>query len=494
MSRARIGLAALLLASLPLAPAAAQTPVCQDDQTLDACFAARVNAAAQALRADLRPTRQALAEKTTGANVDDELAASAIRDFLPRFAGALLTPASTDDLPAVDLRFNTPLARGRRGAGLSGQGGVTIHRAELFSPLIDSIPEGLRSDARKRLDDELEDGDDFTAFVALNVESASLGRSFAPHADLLNGLATALVAPLGARFAASEDEQDSWLMSFTGGLRKPADLNPDHPECEFITPDTDRGLWPVRCLSPARRDTFETWLRAVALREAAAQVLAESRLRDAGYDRLASLVNNQPQVIVQGAYRSRVGVVGPNEWSGMLRWERGFANMNGLRRALRRDTAGREIRTGADSLTAFRGYLDRNARTLARGDRVFVEAEVRHRPRYRFALAEDSARIDLDAATGFGARVGYGAYVGSVNRQDGRDRIDLHVSYDWASDDDALRQSRWLAGAFYTVKIAGGASGVVGLAWSDRPEFVGGADRRLHANLGLTYKFNRAPD
>ncbi|HEU0013860.1 MAG TPA: hypothetical protein VFQ45_09255 [Longimicrobium sp.] len=490
-----------------LLPISAAAQVCQDAETVLGCYNRRVNEygrqlreartvrATPAVEAASKTEKKELEASATGPHLANEAARSAIRDFLPRFAGALVTDDPTGNVPAIDLRFN--LHAGADSAHRSGstlQAGVTLHQAKLFEPLVDSIPSSIRDASRARLEKELEDGDDATAFVALNFEGRDVGRSFGSHQELINRLArelvTAQVADTGEA-AAARDRHLRIRRSIS-----PDSLDPDRrfaPECAAQWSGIQLSTLQVQCLKESVRESLEAVLLPAVVFQARFDQGIIERMRRSGFGRLSALVNNQPQFILTAEHRSRVSAVGPSEWTGRARIEWGFYNMNGLRRHCRDPRRSNPDAKDGVGLTCLRSYADSVATPgrLARGSRVWIALEARYRPGYEVSLPEDSVVFELGSGMGYGVSAGYGRYLGSAEEEDGkRDRIDLHVSYDH-SDGADLRQSRFLAGLFYTLRMSDKASGVVGLVWTNKPEFVGGADRRLGANLGLTYKLSR---
>lgn len=499
------------------APAHGQEPLCKDAESVEECFnrlrEEMTNAGSGQAGSAGAAEAQELQRKAAGPNVSEDLAQSAIRDFLPRFAGTLLTSDPTEDLHAVDFRFNAPVGRSGRGR-LTLQGGVTLHQAELYAPLVDSVPESIRAASRERLQKELEDGDDATAFVTINLESRSIGRDFANQQDLVDRLAIAIADSARSRIGDPPNAINDFG-AFSPKLGLPASIDPARrldPVCMNVTVNPPRprsgSRLPVSCLTPAVRAELETLLTPVAQQTARMELTMGSLLSNSGFDRISELVNNQPQVNFSAEYRSRLEMVGPNEFAGRARVEMGFANMNGLRRhcvreimadtalhsaLIQRDSANRDEPVNLACLRSYTQLPSTRSR-LARSDRLWFAGEVRYRPEYDVSLPEDSVDFTLGSGVGFGVSGGYGRYLGSADADDkDRDRIDLHVSYDFADGED-LRQSRLLAGVFYTLRISGNASGVVGLTWANKPEFVEGADRQLGANLGLSYKFNRGKE
>ncbi len=310
MRATRFICAAAMVAACIAPSAIAAQEVCGAAETVLGCQRRLVDeATAAAWKADPGAGEEKdLNEKATGPNVSENLAQSAIRDFLPRFAGTLLTSDPATNLQAIDLRFNTPLGAASR-RRLALQGGVTLHKVELFGPLADSIPESIREASRKRLEGELEQGDDATAFAAFNLESVRVGRAMVFHQPLVDSLATAVVARAGGivpEAAALVEFEDAFLRK----LRDTLSIEPgrrNDPACVDVT---RRPVVPVQgtrmavaCLTAEMRTELNRLLAPVTRYEANRQIAIASVLANNGFDRISELVNNQPQLNATVEYR-----------------------------------------------------------------------------------------------------------------------------------------------------------------------------------------------
>jgi hypothetical protein len=470
--------------------------VCRGEEAVTECFNRRVNQreASAALGREVAAARTAerrdLNAKATGANVAAQGPESAIRDFLPRLAGALLTPGLTEDPSALDLRLNLPLSRVLPSTlGATLQAGMTVHKPELFGALVDSIPESIREASRTRLSEGLGDLDDMTLFGALNFEGRSVGRAFRPHRTEVDRLAGAVIQGVDAGSEAFTTARSQYVAvrdAITVASLDPARRS--SPECRAAIVNEAAGtlrLGQLRtdCLKASVRLQLERALAPAAEMQARRQQLAADALRSSGFTRISQLINNQPQLNTTVEYRSRAGVVGPEELTGKLRFEMGFANMN----ALRRHCQG----TGVTP-ACLQAYLARPGvkRSISRGDRLWLAGDLNRRPDFDLALPSDSVRLRLGASTTMALSGGYGAYFGDPDDGESRDRLDLQVRYDFTRNDE-LRQDRFVSTVLYTLRLSDQSSGVFGLTWANKPEFVGDVDRKLGANLGVTYKLNR---
>jgi hypothetical protein len=243
------------------------------------------------------------------------------------------------------------------------------------------------------------------------------------------------------------------------------------------------GALQLRCLRESLRDRLvEVIRRAMRAAEAVEDELDDQLERTGFYD-LADLLNNQPQLSAQFGVEVRRDLVGPNQISGIVRYEGGFTNMNGLRRAC---LAG----TGAIiSLNCLRSYTKApgNQAALKRGDRFFVTAAYARRQDYAITLAGDGVGLVLPGTWDLSGEVGFGRYVAfnRVGEQIGR--IDLSAEYVHHEDDPA-RQNRFVGKVTYTQRVSESLSLAAGVSYASKPEFLGDVERKVNANFGLRYK------
>lgn len=468
--------AAVACALLCARPGAAQEPVCGDGQTLRECVSTQITQFGQR-RGTVRNSlvtgvASALEELAAGPNVGANTAGSAIHDFIPRFSGALVTEDVTGGLPVVDVRFNAPLGSDSASLRFTLQGGATFHQATAFTPLMDSVAE----EERGGLGGDLKDGDDASVFVAGNLESRSWGRSLAPHRGMIRQLAAELVTSAAMLDTTALHRRFSEI----GAALTPASLDASRrflPECAGQFTGFDSRTLPMVCLNQDARRTIESALSQALPAKTSIQEKAENE----AFGILARLINNQPQFNADVEYRTREDVVGPTEWTGRARLEFGFTNVNSLRASC----------PGGDTITVrcLQDYTDRRGvrRALARNLRMWVAGEAIRRSEYGIALPGTTRRLEMEPAMYYSVLAGAGGYLGEITRS--VDRLDVQARYAFPHD-DPFRQSRAIVSAFYTLKLGGETGGVVGVTWTSRPEFRGHDERRVHVDLGLTYKVN----
>ncbi|HEX2091346.1 MAG TPA: hypothetical protein VHG28_03050 [Longimicrobiaceae bacterium] len=496
--RAWLSVAAAL--ALTAAPSAAQEVVlCKPDRTVQECYAryrptGGVPAAGPAASDSAALVDEAgrhLQAAPTGTDLSGEGPLTAIRDFLPRLAAALVTPATGDDPTSLGFKANLPLNDGVLFAwGVTAQLAAVVHEPEPSGTLLDSVPVSLRESARERITAGLEPYDDVSLMGSLNLENRVFGRGMRQHARDIGALVqAALESESLTRMDRENQEARRFRQRLDTLVVGGSGLDPTRagaPECVLRGPGGPRDSGEMRfdCFTPAVQDSIEASIARIAAESTRELRRSEERVRASGILRLAQLINNQPQLNGNGKYRTRRDVVGPDEWTGTARVETGFANLNGLRRH-----CGGTIRP-----QCLRTYVDNRAvqGSLSRGDRVWAQIDFTRRSSWGVTLPGDSVDLSLGAATAVTVSGGYGGYFGNPDDGENQDRLDLQARYDFTRG-DPIRQDRFVSTLFYTRRLSDQSSALIGLTYANRPEFLGDVDRKLRANLGLTYKLNRSP-
>lgn len=490
--------AALVLAA---APAASQGGVvtCSPQRTVQQCYErfrptggvpAADSADADSIAADAERRLQA---QPTGHDLSAEGPLTAIRDFLPRLAAGLLTPATGGDPSSLGFKANLPLNDGVLfDLPVATQLAAVVNDAKPFGMLVDSIPSSLRAAARERIQAGLEPYDDVSLTAAVNVENRTFGRGVRQHLEVLDTLLMEMLeSEAETRFDRANQEALRFRQELDQRVRGggPGGVDPARAsaaECTIGRAGGPRDSGEVRfdCFTPAAQAEIEASISRVAEETVAELRRSEQRVRSSGVLWLAQLMNNQPQINGDMEYRTRRDVVGPDEWTGTARVELGFANMNGLRRHCR----------GAIRPACLGTYVNAPAvqGSLARGDRAWAQLDFTGRRPWSVRIPQDSVDLALGSASSLAVSGGYGAYFGNPEDGDNRDRLDLQAKYDFTRD-DPIRQDRLVSTLFYTRRLSDQSSALLGVTYANKPEFLGEVDRKFGANLGLTYKLNRSP-
>jgi hypothetical protein len=243
------------------------------------------------------------------------------------------------------------------------------------------------------------------------------------------------------------------------------------------------GRLQLKCLKEGVRDRLvEVITRAMRAAEAVEAEFGD-QLETTGFYDLADLVNNQPQLSTQLTVAIRRDLVGPNELSGTLRYEGGFTNLNGLRRACQ---VGRSATISLECLRAYTKSPSNQA-SLKRGDRFFLTASYTWRQDYAVTLVDDGVALSLPGTWDIVGELGYGRYVAFNREGEQIGRIDLSGQYIHHAD-DPNRENRFVGTATYTQRINESLSLAAGFSYASKPEFVGDVENKVGANFGLRYK------
>lgn len=413
-----------LLATLPAQAQLNQT--CPGTMTIGDCLKRLMGEGA---------VKDETAKAATGADLQSGTLSSAIRDFLPRVAGAVVRPGVEEDRTGLALRFN------QRIASATAQVGVELNAPAIYAPLLDSVPGSVRDATKERLEKSLKDQDDVSATLAINWESQRLGRTFAPHRTEVSRLVASIAEAGGV--------DDVLALGSMTELDVSGKLQPAR-RSEEVCKDANAAHVQLGCYLPAFADSVRNALRAEAEGLLARRQLRRAAMADAGLDAISALLNNQPQLNVSASYRYRDDLVGPREVKASFRYEGSTRNLNWLRSQCRRLTG--ECFT---PLVNDEGTRD----AIARAARYWFEGSFVYRPAHDISLPPDLVAIEETRSSEANFGVGYGQYFGKLAEGTNRPRIDLDASYRHQLTGE-IRTNRAIAKIAYTQPFADAVSGI----------------------------------
>lgn len=202
------------------------------------------------------------------------------------------------------------------------------------------------------------------------------------------------------------------------------------------------------------------------------------QLDQTGFYTMSRLIDNQPQLYfsVQGHVNDEV--VGPDDLSIKLTYEKGFYNINRLRKRCDPD----DFRKFAN---CYRGFVDSNKTAIEGGNRLGFSLEYKKTNAYTYSVPGQNLTFNADKAKSLISSLTYSRFIGNIRT--GNTRMDINLSYDDVSG-DPMRQGRGLGSVVLTHKLANGVAASIGLVYANKPEFRGNVDEELSAKLGLNYK------
>jgi hypothetical protein len=392
---------------------------------------------------------------------------STYQDFLNLWSFAINKVDEAKDGQALVVRFN-PLREGRNLLGLS----LTVSQPVISDLVGKAIPEAGRAAALARLQDQVGDLDDVTYAAAYSAESTTC--SWDQASSRCWGRSPAIYRPMLARVLA--DAADSNLDA--------VDLTPDEILQFGGLVGADVGSLlkgKLADVKPENRAAVLDFLRKLAARGIQSTLQTKARFAKSGIDKLASLVDNQPQLAATGTYRDPGTYGGPAETGLSLELQFGRDNLNALRRQCPGST---------DCVVQ---ALQALAQSGLSTDKFVLTATYKRRDRYTLAKlgleppVAGFAPIDLKRTSELHAKLQWGRLldnqVGARNL-----RFDLSAEGMETQDDNVRTKSRWVATATLTVPLGNQMSIPVSINYANKPEFLTGQRQQLGAHLGLTYR------
>jgi len=391
---------------------------------------------------------------------------STYQDFLNLFSFAINKVDESKDGQALIVRFN-PLREGRNLLGFS----LTVSKPVISDLVGNAIPEADRAAALTKLEDRVGDLDDITYAAAYSAESTTCaweqpesrcwGRSPATYRPML---AQVLAVAAKESDIVIEPEDILRLVSLVG----------------FTGPGSVARM-KLSDVDPNKQTDVLTFLRKLAATSIQSTLATKARFEKSGIDKLASLIDNQPQLAATGTYRDPGTYGGPPEAGLSFELQFGRDNLNALRRQCSKST---------DCVVqALRSLAESGLST----DKFVLTATYKRRDPYTLATlglqppVTGFTPIDVKRSSELHAKLQWGRLldnqIGTRNL-----RFDLSAEGMEMRDDKIRTKNRWVATATLTVPLGDQMSIPVSINYANKPEFLTGQRQQLGAHLGLTYR------
>ncbi len=415
------------------------------------------------------PISQAVVNSNVATATPDTFAGvihSSYQDFLNLFSFAINKVDESKDGQALTIRFN-PLRKGLNLLGLS----VTVSKPAVSDVVTNAIPEAGRAAALTQLQGRLGDLDDITYAAAYSVETTTCsltnptqrcwGRGPGTYRDMLASVLLNNGGPTALTPAPEEILLLQALLGQTGSVG---------------------GLFEAKLPEdPVKRAAILGMLKSRAETDVQSTLATKAWFAKSGIDKLASLIDNQPQLSVTATYRDPGTYGGPKETGLSLELQFGNDNINALRR-----------QSGGSPDNVLEGLRTRAANGVGT-DKFVLTASYKQRDPYTLGqLTLDTpvtgfTPIDLKRTSELHAKLQWGMLLDAkVGNRD--PRFDLSAEFEQTLDDKIRTKNRLVATATLTVPLGDQMSLPLSLNYANKPEFLTSQRQQLSAHLGLTYR------
>jgi hypothetical protein len=523
-----------------VAPSAVEELTPNPDETIDA-FAGRAQKAAEDRTEDrIKGIKQAI-ETTTAKSISQKPTTATpppafadrvnatIADFLPWFQFAVNEITSSDDKMSVTAKFN-PLPIGVYG-NLSLTS--TASQPQVFKALEERIVEPAREAQRKNLLDKVNDFSDLTFAVSYGFQRpagtwANTRKLFGRNYELYRNLASDL---LNEALRDLQDEIAQATDRISRTRRKIFAENISVLESVAMKAGLTRAqvgeirLADLKASAPVVYDQLVNLLLQEAQISATVTTKTQKAIQDRKLDALPAMIDNQPQIVIQGSYRSSDDIIGPDAVAITANYEIGSRNFNAALREYHQMQ--REGNPTPSYLEAYRRAV--TSRSYMNEDKLILSASFRRNADYNFTYnykdsvavpgsttpveISHTAALSLPRSDDWHASLTWtrlwprntekpGTFISNLptglpqapqitGRQDPRTTL----SIEWVNSDQKakinnipLENDRFVARLSLVVPVQGGMTLPLTIVYSNKPEFLKGQDRFLSAHVGISYK------
>ncbi len=449
---------------------------------------------------------QGMSEEEAKPKVEEKAAAAAgpginpsLLEFLPSFLGNLGIDGLSDS--NGNLTFDRVIAIGD--SWRVGVGVTAFADPEVFEPLKKALPEAIRDERVKTLDEEIGDFDKVDFRLAISREDAKgerrFGRDADDYSDLFSiwkqGIRDAAGQTMAVSMAVSGTPFNQWVRG--GDVDQAMD---DFGGDKFLTAglsELEAKLGKERC-DKLEQGIIEAAKGTKALLADVDKVIVDI---DKAIGQIDDLIANQPQLYLKVDYRQREDTTGPEELSGKFVYEMGMSgNVNDfISWAKNHPNQCTATASGYPDYACMVKYLNQKPKAADNGNRLAVSVEYASADAIDFQLPEDDFTFKVDETEKWIGALSYGRYFPkfsflSLAGEDGSGvedgtRFELEASYEDVSG-DPMRQSRFLATATFSQVMAKKTLFSISLVYANKPEYLGEVDEEVSARFGIKWKRN----
>jgi hypothetical protein len=489
-------LTAMVLTAWAAATAFAQEPAaCTDSESLQGCFSRIQREAAPAAQgadveaveeAQKQDVKQELTAALTGAALGGDATAATKNDLaqLLNALGLLSSGDAQGSKIAVDLNFLLPVQDvENNNAQLRG---IINTEPEPLDQLVQAFGETVREARKDSLQKDIAAFGDAQISFTWGLVNRRFGRDYSVLRDQIAPMNEGAVNR--ARSAARTDSIRAFPAviaraneAVRAGNEARQRANPGSPA---IPTTATFGELPIsnELKAELKAATFKAANERAAITQGIQAELARSSL-----DRLAELVEQQPQLLFTLSHDFRDEIVGPESTSATVTWELNGRNFGAFLRNQGRSCAGTEVATGTspqyDScVSALQSYLGGDA--IQNQWRFKLEASFKRIESVDYSFPVDGVDVSMPKHDRWEVAAAAGRPL-SNDKNGGR--LDFELAFDSNLDDDTTNEERVTAALTYTRRV-GDMDMPFSIVYANKDEFLGEVDHQLSLNLGLKFR------
>lgn len=456
---------------------------CRDDDSFNKCWQRHYDAAkgtaARIAAADATAARTEATKAQTGADSGGAATASTLTDLIPLFdaLGLIGTSEESEGTLALNLNFLLPMQE----ADKNMQFQLIVNTSpEPLTQLVDAFPETVRAARQSELQKEISAFGDSRAELTYSLVNSRFGRDFTVARAQLDPVYEGAWARAGMPMI-NTAAIDNQLAAVT---RLSTDATATANNTSL---GTEFGSYPPSLR--ALRDELKQQAVAVGTMIGKATLATQTELGSANLNRLAALVEHQPQLLFSLSQDIRDDIVGPEKTSAKLTFETTRYNLGAFLRgrgAVCKN--GAAVRLGGPEyeqcVNALRSYIGDTDEVLKTQARWKIAAAYQRVKGINYSYPNDSVALHLPETERIEVTAGWGRPLQAVKNAD---RIDVEVAYDSNIDGDTSNKERFKASLTYTRRVAE-MDVPFSIVYANKDEFLGEVDHQISLNLGIKFR------
>jgi len=468
---------------------------CKDTETLESCFdriqrLAAPEAVGEAVRTvdalQQQAVKQELATAQTGVDSVGTATASTVTDLAQLLnAIGLLSSSDEGSKLAVDLNFLLPIQDvENNNAQLKA---VINAESTPLDQLVQAFPETIREARKDSLQKDISAVGDAQIAFTWSLVNDRFGRDY----SVLRGKIAQMNegAVNRGRSAARRD----LIRAFPQVIQRRneavrlgnAARSLETPSKPAIAATASFGDLP---LSNEVREELKAATFNAANERAAITQSIQAELTRSGFDRIAELIEEQPQLLFSLAHDIRDDIVGPETTSAKVTWELTRRNFSAFHRHNGKLCADPEVAQGGPKydqcVAALQSYLGMADRNVNDQWRYKLVASYKRLNAVTYSFPSDNINLVVPKQDRW--EVAFAAGKPMSSEKNGG-RLDFELAYDSNLDDDTGNSERVRASLTYTQRL-GDMDMPFSIIYANKDEFLGDIDHQISLNFGLRFR------